>query len=199
MTINVPIGLSSTDSSSGTPTPTPGGSDNPASVPKKSSNTGAVAGGVVCGIAAVALLGLISFMYWRKRLQRHSVVDGSSGVDLLPPNPYIYERTLSPNRLSATMTEGPLGRYELVSHKSREAAQDAPVRPAPISSVTASSSGTSPDLSYGAASGTSPGPVQMASVVQGLRSEIHNLRRVMQTLNEARYEPPPEYHSEMGA
>lgn len=198
--IDVPSGLSSTNSSSGTSSTT-GGSDSPASTPKKSSNAGAIAGGVVGGVAAAALLGLIGFIYRRKRLQRRSVlVDGFSGRDLMPPpNPYVYERTFSPNHPSTTMTEGPLGKFNLISHKSREAMQDASLRPAPVSSVSGSSSGTtsSPDLSYDAASGTSPAEGVLA--VQGLRSEIQNLRRIVQTLNEARYEPPPEYHSEVAA
>ena len=56
------------------------------------------------------------------------------------------------------------------------------------------------NLSTSTATTTISGPtVQFQSDVQGLRTEVENLRRVMQTLNEARYEPPPGYEPETGA
>ncbi|KAF7794744.1 hypothetical protein EIP86_005882 [Pleurotus ostreatoroseus] len=163
--------------------------------PKKSSHTGAIVGGVIGGLAGAALLGLVVWLYMRRRYRRPQMVPEAGNVDLLPrAAPFTDESPLGP----ALMTETPLRHFDFVSAKKREAT-DVPPLNTSVSSPSESSgeilspvppiTGTGAPISWAASSDT---PVSHSDV-QGLRTEMENLRRAVQTLHETRFEPPPGY------
>ncbi|KAF7794738.1 hypothetical protein EIP86_005876 [Pleurotus ostreatoroseus] len=200
LTLN--ISESSSSSSPSTPGSTPSGTpgDSSATAPKKSSNAGAIAGGIIGGVGGAALFGLIGFMYWRRRHNR-SVSPETGNVDLITePEPFAYRPTPNPS----AMTESSLRRFEMVAAaKSREATSNTASETQPTPSASAYTS-TSAVTSSGNPSATEPTMSPTSSDVtalshsdvQGLRTEVANLRRVMESLQEARYEPPPGYEPE---
>ncbi len=202
VTIQVPLNGSSgsPSSSSGTPSGTP--SSLPANTPKKSSNAGAIAGGVVGGLGGAALLALAAFLYRRRRHPR-AVSPETGPVDLITqPVPFPYD---PPSRPPAMSEAAPLHGYGVglgvpVSKAQEAAGAARPPQSTPSTSAYSSSSGagSSRHLPVGAVvSPTSSADTGLSHTdVQGLRTEVENLRRVMQTLHEASFEPPPGYEPE---
>ncbi|KAF7794750.1 hypothetical protein EIP86_005888 [Pleurotus ostreatoroseus] len=196
LTIVVPNRLSPTSTSTGRPSGISGdGSSNP---PKgSSSNTGAIAGGVVGGLCGAALSGVIVFVLWRRRHPRLVGLE-SSNIDLLrASNPYSLGQFPHPAPISQgspqttlLLDEAREERKEMtgISHHTPHPSASTSNRPPPGESSFAPGT-TAPTMSE---------VTQGYSDVRYLVTEVENLRREMQDLREASFEPPPGYQSEIG-
>ena len=144
-------------------------------------------------------------MLWRRRRQ-HFVSPPKTRTAYSAPVtelvPFVYGPS-DPVSASIVETSHSHSNMVQVSSKSRKTQR----RPSPSASGDPST-GSSATLAQTlpaaeVATAVSPMPVPetgalFRSDVQGLRTEVENLMRMMQTLNEARFEPPPGYEAEPG-
>lgn len=181
----------------------------------KSSHVGAIVGGIVGGLVGLALLALAGLWYWRKRrLERRIDSPEKAPVNLLrvdpEPFPYAHPAADAP---SPGLEQRDAPRYApqplvLPSSKEREymygrmGATAHPGHGAPSSSAyTSNTASTTPGSSRNPPTDASDGPSQRSGTmsptdVEGLRSEVQNLRLVMQAALQPRaYEPPPIYEN----
>lgn len=220
VTIHVPLNASSGATSSSPNTPSGAPSAVPSDTAKKSSNTGAIVGGVVGGVGGAALLALLGFLYWRRRHPRAASPEAGH-VDLITPVPFTYAPPSGPPAMSEAAPLHGVGvgygvGLGLPASKAQEAVASAgasgsrptqstlsaprPSQSTPSASAYSSSSGAGSSRNLPAGAVVSPTASTDTGLshsdVQGLRTEVENLRRVMQTLHETTYEPPPGYEPE---
>lgn len=145
-------------------------------------------GGVIGGVlaAAVIVFGLI-VVYRKFRKPSEPERDVVNVNRLPPPEPYVW---VPPNR-STTMREGPAGGLVQMSSKERE------YRYRSSPDVLAGQSSMSRSMSMGASESTSSrarssDALSPTEVVE-LRTEVEQLRRVMQTIRVQQIERPPSY------
>ena len=156
------------------------------------SHVGAIAGGVIGGLALLALIaGGGTLLYRRRRLR-------TTRPGTTSPSPYKEEAgdTLSyPYEQEYASRSGAAPPEALGTSKARERArllQQQQRRADPMSSFSPSEAGhsvqglSSEDLGSG---------TDVSTFLAGLRYEMEHLRRLMQGLREERLQPPPEYSS----
>jgi len=162
---------------------------------------GAIVGGVVGGVACLALIVLAALFYRRRKRQ---ALASSEKEDILgeyqPPDPFPYESSpfsSTPNIPNIGVDQNSPHTPLVMSTKLREhmhAQEQATGYRAPPSESSSSSSSayasTAPSSSR-----NPPSTVDTLSPQEiiGLRTEVENLRRVMQELHADRMEAPPEY------
>lgn len=193
LTINVPTNLSSTSTSPSTSSGISSGAptDRPLYTPHKSSNAGAIAGGVIGGVGGAAILcGLFFLSRCRRHPHRVSIQT--------EPVPFTHEISAD----LSSMTETPTRRPGIIGVKGHEAMLErrnaSELNPSTLaSSSNVTTSGQTPF----AAATTTPVADTTGSHpdAHNLRTEMENLVRLVQTLHEARFEPPPDYESEIRA
>lgn len=90
-----------------TPATQPGSSNSTGSGSKKSTNTGAIAGGVVGGIATIAVFTfLIWFCYWKPRREQHYTTEGEKAEKVsLPDDPHATNAELGNNQTNSGLPE----------------------------------------------------------------------------------------------
>ena len=175
--------------------------------PKSKSNVGAIVGGIIGGLAGLGLLVILG-LYLRRRSRAEDDIAEKAEVDpaqtTFRPVPYEYTPYQPPSNgvqeVPATdVSSEPNQPSQPAPSKAREAAFPAtPVRRTPPTSTSgftttsgAASSIEPPSTApTSSRSGTSPISPQD---VQGLRAEVENLRRVMQSFQNDRLDPPPLY------
>ena len=185
-------------------------------------NIGAIVGGVVAGVAVLAIAVGVGVFFWRKRRQQSSASTYHYKEDLLEnPHPYQYEATYeteyAPNRYTdadadevrqaaaatrISPADGPYtSPYPVIgSSKARERAREMeqryPISPTataePITPAAASSEVISSGSEASSGGGSGVNTVSTTDLL-GLRAEVENLRRVMQGIREERLDPPPLY------
>lgn len=176
----------------------PGGSPQPGSSESSTthkSHTGAIVGGVVGGIAGLALVGLAVILF-RRRHSRGDInaieEEPETGIHALP-DPFVYSSV--PTDTTDTTEPQPA---PVISEKARLYAQNpnGTTTNAPTASASAYSSSSTNPPSLGPSSSYSP-PLNsqdpIVSEVRGLRTEMENLRRAMQQMGGEGNEPPPTY------
>lgn len=163
--------------------------DHPLDTPKKSSNTGEIAGGVIGGIGGAVILCALVLYRRRRRSRRVSFQT--------QPVPFAHE---TPPDLSS-MTENPVRRPGMIAAKEQQAMLEvrSASEPNPSAIMSSSNAPTSGQDPFAAATTIPPADTARSQPDDRLRREIENLVRVVQTLHEARYEPPPDYESELRA
>jgi len=158
-------------------------------------NVGAIAGGVIGGIAALGFAFLAMFLFWRRKRQS-TARDQRLDADKMPtygvePAPFPYPYETSPSLpaqsigTSSASTQQPL----IMSSKLREYLRSQErAAPAPESHEIM---GPASDRE----SSSNTGSLSPNEIV-GLRTEMENLRRVVQELHSERLQAPPEYEYE---
>lgn len=155
---------------------------------------GAIVGGVVGGVGGLALILLAVLFIWRWKRQTRERTTKEDHDDILGnlerPEPFPYENSpflplqdVGSNSASAQQTQ-PL------SPKSTEHLQSQEQATLPFAPSSTASAKTVSTPSVGTQS--TAGLMSPADII-GLRTEVENLRRVMQVLHAERLEPPPEY------
>ncbi|PIL35873.1 hypothetical protein GSI_01533 [Ganoderma sinense ZZ0214-1] len=195
---------------------TNGGQSNARVGSDSRTNTGAIAGGVIGGLALIGIVAATVIVLRKRRKNKKmdtaEVVEQTPHCPTLPPHSQHpssdYISISTPSDMAtvgfAGMGEGEMGAYEstpisLSPHLSTKARHGAtPNRThhsefAPSESVTTSSNVGS---QTGSASSRDPlwsrGATSRMDVV-GLREEVEDLRRVVHEIRVERLEPPPEY------
>ncbi|EMD37588.1 hypothetical protein CERSUDRAFT_114227 [Gelatoporia subvermispora B] len=168
----------------------------------KSANVGAIVGGVVGGVAVIGFA-VIGILLWRRRLRQMSDEGEKADHSVGSPEPFPYSTmaSLPPSSSQPVDIPGPsthenpaYGQAVSIAptSKMRELMlnhSEAQRRPNPTSS--AASGSTQPASSREPPSSNSGG--LSPSEVSELRTEVENLRRVMQEIQADRMEPPPGY------
>ncbi|RPD54725.1 hypothetical protein L226DRAFT_560384 [Lentinus tigrinus ALCF2SS1-7] len=180
------------------------------------TNVGAIVGGVVGGAAFLGILAGVGIFFWRRRRQQASASNYHYKEDLLEhPHPYqyeaAYEQEYQPNRYTDTNTgradaatrtsptDAPYTSPYPVSSKARERAREMeqryPQSPSGTTNPTTPVAPSSEMISSGseASSGGLDANTVSTTDLLGLRTEVENLRRVMQGIREERLDPPPLY------
>jgi len=156
-------------------------------------NVGAIAGGVVGGIAALGLVFLAMFLFWRRKRQSaertQRLDEDNMQAYRVEPAPFPYETSPSFSAQSIGTGSASMQQPLIMSSKVREylRAQER-AAPAPESREI-----MEPPSTRGSSSNT--GSLSPNEIV-GLRTEVENLRRVMQELHSERLQAPPEYEYE---
>ncbi|KAM5540214.1 hypothetical protein V8D89_006033 [Ganoderma adspersum] len=179
----------------------------------RSSNVGAIVGGVVGGLAIVSIVAAIFVVLRKRRMQKHEEADTAEVTEHSPHHPtltpYRQDPTLDYVPVAADTTGGfagigteDMGAYDGAAispspdpptKARREAMQTRTHHPAPSESVAASSNVGSQAGSASSRDLLSRRESISTTDVVGLRTEVENLRRVMQDIRAERLEPPPEY------
>ncbi|KAM5540211.1 hypothetical protein V8D89_006030 [Ganoderma adspersum] len=182
---------------------------------KSSTNVGAIVGGVIGGLAIVGIVAAIFVVLRKRRMQKHEEADTADVTEYSPHHPplmpYRQHPSLDYVPVVADMTAGfagigtrDMGEYDRAAispspdlsttRKARcEAMQTRTRHPASPGFVAASS-----DVGSQAGSASSRDLLSRRESISttdvvGLRTEVENLRRVMQDIRAERLEPPPEY------
>lgn len=171
---------------------------------KSKTSIGAVVGAVVGVLLGLAVLFSLWF-FFRRRSQSDVESIEKAGLNPERPSlravPYEYSREQAletlpqPEPIRITIPEPVFP----MSSKARAAFPATPVRRTPAASAYTSSSGAASSIEPPVTdAGTSRSAVSVGSPVSpedvlGLRVEVANLRRVMQSLQEDRLDPPPLY------
>lgn len=185
---------------------------------------GPVVGGVVGGLALIALA-LLAVLFWRRRRRILSPSPSEGKIENLDnefrptPNPAIavYSLPLGGTRtqlnnagtqsremLATTPATTTVTSSESRSSKAQEAArgryQTSPSSPLTGNTTTPSASSYSNPVSNSGSSNPPssrepPSDIVSSSDVQGLRAEVANLRRAMEEIQLERTEAPPSYFS----
>lgn len=168
---------------------------------KKSRHAGAVIAGVIGGLVAAAVLGFCGLILLRKRRRR--IARAETAEFVTEPVPFPSGTTLFETSFrgpsAGQKTQSGYRSSEGASGKAREAALVS--QSAPQTSASASAGNLADRENTGRSNGAGaipPGAPLSETEVRGLRTEVENLRRVMQTMQEVRYGPPPGYQSEVG-
>lgn len=185
---------------------------------KKRSVVGPVIGGVIGGLAIVAII-FVAVYFWRHRA-RHQFpaptklrMMEEAGIEEPLTVPYSYDPSTnrseshhhvpfgqsqpSESSYSVITPIPPPGTGIITSSKEREAYGTYQTHRS-LPSIPFSQAGASsiqPPTTRGPTSDASgSSPLVSPSEVAGLRAEVENLRRVMQEIQEDRMEAPPGYH-----
>ncbi len=191
----------------------PASADNDNSAPKKKTNVGAIVGGVIAGIVGLGIIIFLAIFFWRRSREEpgdtieKAVIEPADTV----PAAFPYQSTpyeppteaFQPMRNAQMPVESgdidlsPVRSYP--SSKARLAALPSTPRRTPPASSSAystsdqtASSREPPSRATSSRSRTTASPISPQEV-QGLRVEVENLRRVMQSFQNDRLDPPPEY------
>ncbi|PIL35943.1 hypothetical protein GSI_01603 [Ganoderma sinense ZZ0214-1] len=165
-----------------------------------SSNAGAIADGVIGGLAFVGIVVAAFVVLRRRRAQQHEEAGKPKVMRQVPPHPtvtpYYQDSTTGFTGTTAALAGIEPDPYEGVGVIPPSKAKASPNRPhhdVPFESIA-----TSDDSQAGSAwSRGLLSPAGAPSVsptdVLGLRTEVENLRRVIHDIRAERLEPPPEY------
>ncbi|KAI0341899.1 hypothetical protein BDW22DRAFT_1484797 [Trametopsis cervina] len=195
-----------------TTSPGPSATSSPAQTQTKKPNVGAIVGGVIAGIVGLGLILFLIFFFWRRSraAQGDHVENAIKPQDLTPqPFPYrtaAYEPPVGaaiqpderPSPSNSRTRESGLPTSPYPSLKAREAAgsRHTPAASSGYTSSTAPNSSTnpptSPPSSHSRGETSVSSPISPREVI-GLRVEVENLRRVMQSFQNDRLDPPPGY------
>ena len=180
----------------------PIGSDGTGSSGSK-SNAGAIAGGVIGGLAIVGIVVGIFVVLRRKHRQRYEETEKAEVVRQPPPHPTItpYHQvsttgSIDMTPLSTGISSDPFDSMGTIPSSKARALMNRVRYDVPSESVATSSSDFSSQTGLMAGRDPlSPGVAQSVSSteVMVLRTEVENLRRVVQDIRAERLEPPPEY------
>lgn len=169
----------------------------------KKTNVGPVVGGVVGGVGGFLILLGFGVFFWRRhkksaRYGEKGILELGEGDRVTAPVPYTYSGADLPLYPPASQTD----LRKMASGKERQPETIAPHPAASSSALNGLQSSCEPPSapmtsSGGDASGGGdvPRPLLPAEV-HGLRTEVENLRRVMQSLQTGRSEPPPGYNED---
>lgn len=153
-------------------------------------NVGAIAGGVVGGVFALGLI-LVAILLWRRRTRVVSRRDKDYVIENPEPLAFPYESApFVPSREAEPRGPTP---PVMMSSKLREHLRGQQHQSTPSSSaysITAPGSSREPPSTLG--TGSDVASLSPNEII-GLRTEVENLRRVMQELHADRLEAPPEY------
>lgn len=191
----------------------------PPTVAQKSSIVGPVVGGVVGGLGLIALA-VLAFFFWRRR-QRARASESTAKLYEIDEMETQFEPTPNPAiALYSLPADHSTSRDHL--DPERRQSHDAYLSPVPMTSAgdsqprltkaqeaarhryqpsgytlatsdTTSSAPHSNPASNSGSSGQEPPSVVSPSEVQGLRTEVENLRRAMDEMQMERIEAPPSY------
>lgn len=160
------------------------------------SNTGAIVGGVAGGLVGLALAVLAMILFRRRRSHHAPVVERRPRSMVSgQPEPYLYTRELSRSAIDTRTEDRPQVRPSiamLTGEKNRLHFQN-------LTSTTTAAPTVSTPISFPASSSIHdpPSTNQQSLIapteVRELRTEMENLRRVMQQIGVDNNEPPPTY------
>ncbi|KAM5534565.1 hypothetical protein V8D89_011769 [Ganoderma adspersum] len=166
------------------------------------TNVGAIAGGVIGGLAFVGIVVAVFVVLRRRRRGQGEETEKAEVVRQAPPHPTVtpyhpVSTTGSTDTTAALAGIGP-DPYESIGTipSSKAKASNRVHHDLPSESVaTTSSDFGSQTVFVLGRDPPSPGVAQSVSStdVMGLRTEVENLRRVIQDIRAERLEPPPEY------
>ncbi|KAI0088041.1 hypothetical protein BDY19DRAFT_1057674 [Irpex rosettiformis] len=184
---------------------------------EKKTNVGAIVGGVIAGIVGLGILIFLVIFFWRRSreeqgdtIEKAIIQPGDTVPEVFPYNSVTPHEQLPQASQPTFSTQSPADSNELgstpvgmfPSSKARSRALPPTPRSTPPMSSSAYSTSdqtaSSREPPSRATSSRSRAPTSPISSheVQGLRVEVENLRRVMQSFQNDRFDPPPEYGHE---
>ncbi|KAJ7604840.1 aspartic peptidase domain-containing protein [Roridomyces roridus] len=202
------VSASSQSSASGS-TPTNSTPSQVSAKPKSKSNVGAIAGGVIAGVAVIILL-IVGFILYRRRRQRRTTAPGERGerdftvsafpsdmessappLSSLGGSPVVTSPVLSPKR--AGIQNQPYGRLASDNYVMTQKGLRLSPGTSPASSSVTSASAVSPSEISSPA--LPPGAAQPVTVPTdpAILQELQTLRNEVRWLVNERSEPPPIY------
>ncbi|KAH9951526.1 hypothetical protein B0H21DRAFT_684389, partial [Amylocystis lapponica] len=164
------------------------------------SHAGAIAGGVVGGVASLGIIAFVVFLFHRRRSHEspatiEKFLDTNARHEPLPYEitPFAQDSVTVP--LSVGEQTAPP--TNAASEKVREYFESRAIAP-PIEASTSTPTPSAFSVSAPTAPSDNPSSGSSAPLVSptellGLRTEVENLRRVMQEIQADRIEAPPEY------
>ena len=188
---------------------------------KKKTNVGAIVGGVIAGVVGLGIIVFLGFFFWRRSrpeqgdiIEKTVIQPNDTIPQAFPYNSAPYEQPPPASQptidAQSPLDSGELGSSPVLTYpssKARLAALSAMPRSTPPASSSSYSTSDRTASSREPPSTSSREPLSRATSsrtqtttspispreVQGLRMEVENLRRVMQSFQNDRFDPPPEY------